>query len=62
MSQIKKFIDRVAVADGRQSREVSMTLVDAKLLRDEIMKLLIDNTNQPNKDEVINVVMQGRKW
>lgn len=62
MSQIKKFIDRVAVADGRQSREVSMTLVDAKLLRDEIMKLLIDNTSQPNKDEVINVVMQGRKW
>ena len=61
MSEIKKFIDRVAIADGRQTREVSMLLSDAKALRDEIMKLMIDN-NQKTTTEVVEVVMQGRKW
>jgi len=61
MSEIKKFIDRVAIVDGRQGREVSMLLSDAKALRDEIMKLMIDN-NQKTTPEVVNVVMQGGKW
>jgi len=61
MSQIKKFIDKVAMADGRQSREVSMLLPDAKALRDEIMKLLLDK-NEQQTPEVVEVVMQGRKW
>lgn len=61
MTNIKKFIDRVAIADGKQSREVSMLLSDAKALRDEIMKLIIDN-NQKNSSEVVEVVMQGGKF
>ena len=61
MTNIKKFIDRVAIADGKQSREVSMLLADAKALRDEIMKLIIDN-NQKNSSEVVEVVMQGGKF
>lgn len=61
MSEIKKFIDRVAMVDGRQGREVSMLLSDAKALRDEIMKLMIDN-NQKTTPEVVEVVMQGGKW
>jgi len=61
MTNIKKFIDRVAIADGKQSREVSMLLADAKALRDEIMKLIIDN-NQKSNTEVVEVVMQGGKF
>jgi len=61
MTNIKKFIDRVAIADGKQSREVSMLLSDAKALRDEIMKLIIDN-QQKNSSEVVEVVMQGGKF
>lgn len=61
MTNIKKFIDRVAIADGKQSREVSMLLSDAKALRDEIMKLIIDN-NQKNSSDVVEVVMQGGKF
>ena len=61
MTNIKKFIDRVAIADGKQSREVSMLLSDAKALRDEIMKLIIDN-QQKNSFEVVEVVMQGGKF
>jgi hypothetical protein len=61
MTNIKKFIDRVAIADGKQAREVSMLLSDAKALRDEIMKLIIDN-NQKTSTEVVEVVMQGGKF
>jgi hypothetical protein len=61
MTNIKKFIDRVAIADGKQAREVSMILSDAKALRDEIMKLIIDN-NQKTNSETVEVVMQGGKF
>lgn len=60
MSQIKKFIDRVATAETRQSRELIMPMSEAKELRDEIAKLLVDKKD--NKDEVITVVMNGGKW
>ena len=60
MSQIKKFIDKVAMAEGRQSREVLMSLADAKELRDEIARLLIDKFNQGN--DATEVVMNGGKW
>jgi len=60
MSQIKKFIDRVAMAEGRQSREVLMSLADAKELRDEITRLLVDKINQNN--DTTEVVMNGGKW
>lgn len=62
MSQIKKFIDRVASAEGRQSRELLMPVSEAKELRDEIMKLLLDKKDQTNNTEPVQVVMSGGKW
>ena len=62
MSQIKKFIDKVANAEGRQMREVLMPINDAKELRDEVMKLLVDKKDQANNTEPIQVVMSGGKW
>lgn len=62
MSQIKKFIDRVASAEGRQSRELLMPITEAKELRDEIMKLLLDKKDQTSNTEPIQVVMSGGKW
>jgi hypothetical protein len=63
MSQIKKFIDRVANAEVRQLREVMMPLSEAKELRDEVMKMLLDQREQKgNTTEVIEVVMNGGKW
>jgi hypothetical protein len=61
MSQIKKFVDRVALAEGRQSRELIMPVTEAKELRDEIMKLLLDKKDKKD-EEVITVVMNGGKW
>ena len=63
MSQIKKFTDKIAVMEGRNAREVILTLSDAKELRDEILKILLDQREQGNKpEEVIQVVMNGGKW
>jgi hypothetical protein len=61
MSPIKKFIDKIATLDGRNSREVILTMVDAKELRDEISKLLVDQkSSQSSKiDEVITVEVRG---
>jgi len=62
MNQIKKFIDKITVIEGRQAREVVLTLNDAKELRDEITKILLDNREYNKEPETINVVMQGGKW
>lgn len=61
MSQIKKFIDRVTNSEGRQLREVIMPLNEAKELRDEIMKLVLDK-NTSKTDEVVEIVVNGGKW
>ena len=64
MSQIKKFVDRVASAEVRQTREVLLPISDAKELRDEILKLLVDH-REPSKNtnnEIIQVVATGGKW
>ena len=61
MSQIKQFIDKISLMEGRQAREVVLPINDAKELRDEIMKILLDQKEQ-NKDEIINVVINGGKW
>jgi hypothetical protein len=62
MNQIKKFIDKITVIEGRQAREVVLTLSDAKELRDEITKILLDNREYNKEPETIKVVMQGGKW
>jgi hypothetical protein len=62
MSQIKKFIDKIATMEGRQAREVVLPMNEAKELRDEITKLLLDQRDAPKSEEVISVVMNGGKW
>lgn len=62
MSQIKKFIDKIATMEGRQAREVVLPMHDAKELRDEITKLLLDQRNTSKPEEVIDVVLNGSKW
>jgi len=62
MSNIKKFIDKIVTAEGRQAREVIMTLNDAKELRDEITKILLDQRENTKESETIQVVMSGGKW
>jgi hypothetical protein len=62
MNQIKKFIDKIATMEGRQAREVVLPMNDAKELRDEITKLLLDQRNTPKSEEVVEVIFKGNKW
>jgi hypothetical protein len=61
MNQIKKFIDKIVVMEGRQAREIVLSMNDAKELRDEITKILLDQ-RENNQPETIKVVMSGGKW
>lgn len=61
MSQIKKLMDRISLAEGRNSKDVVLTLQDARLLRDEILTILLDK-KQTSNDEVVEVVVNGGKW
>ena len=58
----KKYIDKVAIAEGRQSREVILPLLDAKELRDEIMKLLLDMRDHHKGTEPVEVILKGNSW
>lgn len=58
MTQIKKFIDRIQMAEARNTREVIMPLQEAKELRDELTKILLDQRDRKS-DEVVEVVMRG---
>lgn len=62
MIQIKKFIDKIATIEGRQGRDVVIPISEARALRDEITKLIMDQVDKPQKDEVIEVVVKGGKW
>lgn len=62
MNQIKKFIDKVSMAEARQQREVIFSVNEAKELRDEIMKLILDQKDTKKEEEVITVVVNGGKW
>lgn len=61
MSAIKKFVDKIAMAEARQVREVLIPINDAKEVRDEILKLLIDKQQNFSQD-TIEVVVKGGKW
>lgn len=64
---ILKFIERTSAAEGRQSRDVILAINDARNLRDDIARLLLDLQSvnkQPvsKSDETVIVQMIGEKW
>jgi len=66
MIHIKRFIDRVANIETRQGKDVVIPLSDARGLRDELAKLLIDHyestEGKKNTSEVIQVELVGGKF
>jgi len=61
MINVKKFIDKVALAETRNSVQVVLPLLEAKQLRDEIMKIMLDQREQTVENN-IQVVMRGERW
>jgi hypothetical protein len=65
MIQIKRFIDKIASMESRQSKDVILPIADARALRDEITKLVIEQKeagSTTKTDDVVEVVMRGGKW
>ena len=66
MIHIKRFIDRVASIESRQGKDVVIPLSDARGLRDELAKLLVDHYEstggKKNTPEVIKVELVGGKF
>jgi hypothetical protein len=65
---IKRFIDRVSASEGKTGTNVILPMEEARMLRDEIAKLLSDNYVLLNNkkesidDAVIQVEVNGGKW
>lgn len=65
MIHIKRFLDKMAVMESKQSKDVVLPVVDARGLRDDISKLLADlhelstKKSEDSKDEIIQIEIKG---
>lgn len=64
MIHLKQFIDKMAVVESRQNRDVVLPINEARGLRDDIVRLLADlhelSRKQPAaSDEIIKVEVKG---
>lgn len=63
MIHIRKFIDKVSHMDSKRAKDLVLPMSDARILRDEIAKLLSDLHELTNKDqgkeEIIKVEITG---
>jgi hypothetical protein len=65
---IKRFIDRVSASEGKTGTNVILPMEEARILRDELAKLLSDNYDLLNSkkesidNSVIQVEVNGGKW
>lgn len=66
MLQIKRFFDRVSHLESKNTKDIVLPLSDAKILRDEIAKLLLDlnqlKSKDNDKEEIIRVEITGGKF
>jgi hypothetical protein len=64
MVNIKRFIDRVSALDARPGRDLVIPALEARALRDEIVKLLADRLEQQqNKPpETIEIQITGGRF
>jgi DNA-binding cell septation regulator SpoVG len=65
MIYIKKFLDKLSIVDGK-NKDIVLPIDDARGLRDELNKLIVDNyellKQDSKKDTPVQVIMNGGKW
>jgi len=62
MLHIKKFMDKMSVVESKMNKDVVLPIVDARGLRDDIIRLLADLhelSSNTDKKEVIEVQIKG---
>jgi hypothetical protein len=66
MLHIKRFIDKVSVMESRQGKDVVIPISEARILRDELSKLIIDNyellQNKVVAEPVLQVELNGGRF
>lgn len=58
MLHIKRFIDKVSMMESRQGKDVVIPISEARILRDELSKLIIDNYELSQNKVVAEPVFQ----
>lgn len=65
MLHIKRFIDKMAVAESKQTKDLVLPMADARGLRDEVSKLLSDlyemsdGQSKAKEDEIVQIEITG---
>ncbi len=65
MLNIKRFIDKVAVAESKQTKDLVLPMSDARGLRDELSKLLTDlyemsgTQSKEKENEIVQIEITG---
>lgn len=66
MIYIKRFVDKLSYMDSKQNKDVILPIIEARGLRDELIKLLADlnelKTNNKSDDTKIEVKLIGGKF
>lgn len=66
MIHVKRFLDKVSLAESKQTKDLVLPIADARGLRDEVSKLLSDlqllNSKKNSEPEVIKVEITGGKF
>jgi hypothetical protein len=58
MIHIKRFIDKISYMEGKQGKDVVLPIIDARGLRDELVKLLADNYDLKQEQLITEPVFQ----
>lgn len=64
MLHIKRYFDKISNLESKRTNEVVLSMTEARGLRDEIAKLLLDLNNKEDakKEEVIQIQITGGKF
>ena len=69
MINIKRFIDKISLMESKQNKDVVLPMSEARGLRDELAKLLLDlhqlsstSTKEKDDNNVIKVEITGGKF
>lgn len=64
MVNVKKFIDRVSAMDSSGHKDFVMSRTEARALRDELVKFIIDKLDEKAKDktDIVEVRISGGRW
>lgn len=66
MIHVRRFLDKVSLAESKQTKDLVLPIADARGLRDEVSKILSElqelHSNKKTEPEIIKVEITGGKF